>query len=137
MATNTAGDVAREHPLQMVHYLRKTITFANNGQAPVVGYLPAGALVLPAISGAYVTTAFNGDTTNTVDIGITGSATKYASALALGTLGHIELDVISDSTNNSSLTTAVEEVIATVVSTASASAGSAEIIMAYIPDNDR
>lgn len=136
MATNTLGSVAREHPLQMVHYLRKTITFADDGDTIVVGYLPAGALVLPALSGAYVTTAFDGNATNTVDIGITGSTTKYASALALGTLGHIELDVITDASGNSSLTTAVEEVIATVISTASAAAGSAEIVIAYIPDND-
>ncbi len=136
MTTNTAGSTAREHPHQQIHYLRKTITFAHDGRTVVVGYLPAGALVLPAVSGAYVTTAFDGNATNTADIGITGSTTKYASALALGTLGHIELDVITDASGNSSLTTAVEEVIATVISTASATAGSAEIIVAYIPDND-
>lgn len=136
MATNTAGSEARQYHQQMVHYLRKTITYENNGDTVVVGYLPAGALVLPGLSAAAVTTAFNGDTTNTVDIGITGATTKYASALALGTLGWIELDVITEASGNSSLTTAVEEVIATVISTASATAGSAEIVVAYIPDND-
>lgn len=136
MATDTAGNVGREHHLQMVHYLRKTITFGDNGDTVTVGVLPAGALVVPAISGVYVTTAFTGDTTNTVDIGITGALEKYASDLALGTLGHIELDVISDSSANSSLTTAAETILATVVSTADAGAGSAEIIIAYIPDND-
>lgn len=136
MATNTAGNVARTFHTQQVHYLRKTITYADNGKAVVVGYLPAGALVLPGISGIAVTEIFNGDSTNTSDVGITGGATKYASALALGTLGWIELDVITESSGNSSLTTAVEEVIATVVSTADASSGSAEVIIAFIPDND-
>lgn len=136
MATNTAGSAARQYHQQMVHYLRKTITYADNGDTVIVGYLPAGAVVLPGLSAAMVSTAFNGDTTNTVDIGITGSTTKYASALALGTVGWIELDVITESAATSTLTTAVEEVIATVVSTASASAGSAEIVVAYIPDND-
>lgn len=136
MATNTAGSAARQFHHQMVHYLRKTITYADNGDTVIVGYLPAGAVVLPGLSAAMVSTAFNGDTTNTVDIGITGSTTKYASALALGTVGWIELDVITESAATSTLTTAVEEVIATVVSTASASAGSAEIVVAYIPDND-
>ncbi len=84
-----------------------------------------------------MTTAFDGNATNTADIGISGSTTKYASALALGTLGHIELDVITDASGNSSLTTAVEEIIATVISTAAAAAGSAEVIIAYIPDNDQ
>lgn len=136
MATNTAGDAGREHHLQMVHYLRKTITKDDAGTTVTVGVLPAGALVLPAISGVYVTTAFTGDTTNTVDIGITGSLEKYASDLALGTLGHIELDVITDASANSSLTTAAETILAGVVSTANPGAGSAEIIIAYIPDND-
>lgn len=136
MATGTAGDSAREYHTAQVHYLRKTITFGDAATTVTVGTIPAGALVLPAISGAYVTTAFTGDSTNTVDIGISGSTTKYASALALGTLGHIELDVITDASANSSLTTATETIIATVVSTANPDAGSAEIIIAYIPDND-
>ena len=137
MATGTAGSVAKEYHTDQIHYLRKDITYADNGLTVVVGYLPSGALVLPAVSGAYVTTAFDGNATNTTDIGITGSTTKYASALALGTLGHIELDVITDASGNSSMTTAVEEVIATVISTASATAGAASIVVAYLPPNAR
>lgn len=136
MATNTAGSTARQYHEQMVHYLRKTITYADDGETIVVGTLPAGAIVLPGLSAAVVTTAFDGDTTNTVDIGISGTTTKYAGALALGTKGWIELDVITEASGTSSLTTAVEEIIATVISTASAAAGSAEIVIAYIPDND-
>lgn len=135
MATNTAGDSGRDYHQSMVHYLAKTITYGDAGDTVTIGVLPSGALVLPAISGAYVTTAFTGDTTNTVDIGISGSTQKYASALALGTLGHIELDVITDSSANSSLTTAAETIIATVVSTADPDAGSAVIVVAYLmPD---
>lgn len=117
----------------MVHYLRKDITYADNGKTVEVGTIPSGSLVLPAISGVYVTTAFNGDTTNTADVGITGTLEKYASDLALGTLGHIELDVITDASSNSSLTTADETIYSVVTSTASASAGAATIVMAYIP----
>lgn len=136
MATNTAGSTARQFHQQMIHYLRKTITYADNGKTIAVGTIPAGAIVLPELSGVYVTTAFNGDTTNTVDIGITGTTQKYSSALALGTLGFIEQDVLTTSAASSLLTTADEAIIATVVSTASASAGSAEVVMAFIPDND-
>jgi hypothetical protein len=136
MATNTAGDAGREFHTQQIHYLRKTITYLDNGTNVVVGTLPAGSLILPAVSGVYVTTAFNGNSSNVVDIGITGTLEKYASDLALGTLGHIELDVVTDSSGNSSLTTAVETILAGVISTASASAGSAEVVIAYIPDND-
>lgn len=133
MPTNEVGGKGRVYHQQQIHYLCKEITFADDGEAISVGFLPKGALVLPAISGCYVTTAFNGDTTNTVDIGITGALEKYASDLALGTLGHIELDVITDASNNSSLTTAEEEILASVTSTASASAGEAYIVIAYIP----
>lgn len=136
MATNTAGTTARQFHQQMIHYLRKTITYADNGKTITVGTIPAGSIVLPELSGVYVTTAFNGDTTNTCDVGITGTTQKYSSALALGTLGFIEQDVLTTSANSSLLTTADEAIIATVVSTASASAGSAEVVMAYIPDND-
>lgn len=136
MATNTAGSNARQFHTQQVHYLRKTITYLDGGDTVTVGTIPAGSVVLPGLSGIAVTTAFNGDTTNTSDLGISGSTTKYASALALGTLGWIELDVITESSASSLLTTADETIIATVVSTASASAGSAEVIIAYIPDND-
>lgn len=136
MATNTAGSTARQFHQQMIHYLRKTITYADNGKTIAVGTIPAGSIVLPELSGVYVTTAFNGDTTNTVDVGITGTTQKYSSALALGTLGFIEQDVLTTSAASSLLTTVDEAIIATVVSTASASAGSAEVVMAYIPDND-
>lgn len=137
MATGTAGSVAKEYHTDQIHYLRKDITYADDGKTVVVGYLPTGAVVLPAVSGAYVGTVFNGGSTNTADIGITGNTTKYASALALGTLGHIELDVITDSSGNSSITTAVEEVIATVVCTANGSTGLAAIVLAYLPPDAR
>lgn len=136
MATGTAGDSGRVHNVQCVHYLRKTITFADAGTTVTVGTIPAGSLVLPELSGVYVTTAFNGDTTNTCDIGISGTTEKYSSDLALGTVGYIEQDVITGSSASVGLTTAAETIIATVVSTASASAGSAEVIFCYIPDND-
>lgn len=135
MATNTAGDVAQVYPQNMVHYIAKTITFADNGNAVEVGTIPAGAVILPGLSACAVHTAFDGDTTNTVDIGISGTAEKYASDLALGTLGWIELDVVTEASGNSSKTTAAETILATVVSTASAAAGEATIIMAYVvPD---
>lgn len=135
MATNTAGDVAQVYPQNMVHYIAKTISYTDNGTSVTVGVLPAGAVVLPGLSGVAVHTAFDGNTTNTCDIGISGTAEKYASDLALGTLGWIELDVITEASGNSSKTTAAETIIAGVVSTASAAAGEATVIIAYlVPD---
>jgi hypothetical protein len=101
-----------------------------------VGYLPPGAVVIPGISGIAVNTVFNGGSTNTCDVGIVGNTTKYSSALALGTLGWIESDVITESSGTALATTAEEKVIATVVSTASASTGSATVIVAYVIPED-
>jgi hypothetical protein len=133
MTTGTAGSTARQYPQQMIHYLRKSITYADNGLTVDVGTIPAGALVLKPLSGVAVNVAFNGDTTNTLDIGpSTDSGTNlWATILALGTIAFVPLDEVV--TMLVSVDTLVQ---AKVVSTASASAGSGEIIIAYIPDND-
>lgn len=138
MATNTAGDTGQVYHTNQVHYLAKTITYADDGKTVTVGYLPAGAVVLPGISGIAVNVVFNGGATNTCDVGITGSTTKYSSALALGTLGWIESDVLTESAGSRMNETAAVQVIATVVSTTNASTGSATVILAYvIPDDVR
>lgn len=136
MATNTAGNSGQIYHTNQVHYLAKTITYADAGTAVTVGILPPGAVVVPGISGVAVNVVFNGDTTNTVDVGISGTTTKYSSALALGTLGWIEQDVLTESAGSRMDTTAEETVIATVVSTASPSTGSATVILAYVIPGD-
>lgn len=133
MATGTRGTTARQYASQQIHYLRKGITFADNGKTVDVGTLPAGALILKPLSGVVVNVAFNGDATNTLDIGpSTDSGTNlWATILALGTIGLIPLDEAV-----TMLVAADTKVSAKVVSTADASAGEGEIIIAYIPDND-
>lgn len=124
---------ARQYHSQQIHYLRKSITFADNGTTVDVGTIPAGSLVLKPISGVAVNVAFNGGTTNTLDIGpSTDSGTNlWATVLALGSIAFVPLDeAVTLLVSSDTL------VQAYVVSTASASAGSAEIIIAYIPDND-
>lgn len=134
MATGTAGTTARKYPYQMVHYLRKSIDYTMNGTTVTIGIVPAGALILKPASGVAVTTAFNGNSSNVLDVGAsTDSGTNnLATQLALGTTTFVPLDeavgdylVASDTT-----------IQALVTSTASASAGAAEVIIAFIPDND-
>ena len=77
--------------------------------------------------------AFNGGSTNTLDIGASTDAgtDNFATLLALGTIGFIPLDEVVSGL------LAVDTIIsAKVVSTASASTGQGEIIIAFIPDND-
>lgn len=132
MTTNTAGTVAREFATQQIHYLRKSITYADNGTTVTVGTIPAGAQIVKPISGVAVNVAFNGNSSNILDIGPSTNTDLWATDLALGSIAFVPLDeavsnIVSDDTI----------VQAYVVSTASASAGSGEIIIAYIPDNDK
>ena len=134
MTTGTAGTTARQYSQQMVHYLRKGITYADDGTTVDVGTIPAGSLILKPLSGVYVNTAFNGATTNTLDIGpSTDSGTNlWGTLLALGSIAMVPFDEAV------AMSVSVDTLVqAAVVSTTGASAGSAEIVIAYIPDNDQ
>jgi len=124
---------ARSFHTQQIHYLRKSITFADNGTTVDIGTIPAGSQLVKPISGVAVNVAFNGGATNTLDIGpSTDSGTNlWATVLALGSIAFVPIDEAV-----SGLVSVDTLVQAYVVSTAGASAGSAEIIIAYIPDND-
>lgn len=124
---------ARDYGYQLVHYIRKGITYLDNGTTVTVGEIPAGALVLKPISGVAIHTVFNGATTNTLDLGpSTDTGTNlWATLLALGTLGYIPLDEAV--TNLVTVNTIVQ---GAVVSTTGASTGVGEILIAYAPDND-
>lgn len=133
MATGTAGTVARQFTSQQVHYLRKTITYADNGLTVTIGTIPAGSVLVKPISGVSVSVAFNGATTNTLDIGpSTDSGTNlWMTVGALGAIAFVPLDEAV--TNVVTVDTVVQ---CAVVSTTGASAGSAEVVICYIPDND-
>jgi hypothetical protein len=82
-----------------------------------------------------ITTAFNAGTTNVADMGpSTDSGTDlWATDLALGTLGFVPLDeavslLVAD-------VTTVQ--IAVDLTGTAATTGAGEVIICYIPDNDR
>jgi hypothetical protein len=133
MTTGTAGTTARQYPQQMIHYLRKSISYTDDGKTVDIGTLPDGALILKPLSGVAVNVAFNGGTTNTLDIGPSTDAgtNLWGTLLALGTIAFVPLDEVV-----TMLVSGDTKVQAKVVSTAGATAGSAEIVIAYIPDND-
>ena len=134
MATGTAGTPAREYPQQMVHYLRKGITFADNGLTVDVGYLPAGAQMIKPMSGVAINVAFDGNATNTLDIGPSTDAgtNLWMTAGSLATIAFVPLDEAV------SMTVSVDTLVqALVTSTAAAAAGQAEIIICYVVDNDQ
>lgn len=123
---------ARRYSQQMVHYLRLDITYANYGQgALTVGVIPAGSVILKPASGVNVSTAFNSSGTDLLDIGTSADDDLYATDLALQTVGFAALDeavsvyVSSDTTITC---TAAQSV-------ADATAGVAQVVIAYIPPN--
>lgn len=136
MATGTAGTTARQYATQQVHYLRKRVTFEDEGTEVTVGIIPAGSSVIGG--GAHIVTAF--DDTSTIDVGFKdGSSTDdpnaYATALTATAVGFIELDALGATTNIQQ--TQDHLVTATVNDgTGAVSAGVADIIVMYVPDND-
>lgn len=131
MATNTAGTVARELTTQQIHYLRCNLTEAS-ATTGTIGTIPAGSIILATISGVYIHVAFSGGAP-TVDIGISGSTTLYASALDLdAALGFVTLDEVSGDTPK--VTTDTTLIYTLVLDTPVAADGDASIIIAYIPN---
>lgn len=131
MATNTAGTTARAYHTHQVHYLRKKITFADAGTTVTIGKLPAYSTVIRA--GVVVTTAFNGDSSNILDIGVTGNTDDFATDIALGTVGVIAADDMATAT--SAYNTADIDAVAVVVSTASADAGVGYVFVEYLVED--
>lgn len=135
----TVGSTARKLHTQQIHYLRCGVFAADNGKPKKVGTLPAGAIMIQPISGVAVTTAFNAGTTNTINIGTPADDDLYGTVMALGTKAFVPLDEAATATNvNTWLVTADTDIIATVVlSGTAATAGEAEVLIAFIPDNDK
>lgn len=137
MATNTAGTTARQYQQQLVHYLRKRITFADEGTVVTVGYLPTNAVVIGG--GVMISTAF--DDTSTIDVGFkdgnsTADPNGYATALVATAVGFIALDELAATTNIMQ----TEDCTVTVSlndGSGAVSAGAAEVIITYVCDNDQ
>ena len=128
----------QQYHSNQVHFLRLAITYANDGDTVSLGWLPAGASVIRA--GVNVNTAFDGDTTNTLDIGYrnggnseTDDTDEFATDLALGTAGVI----VADEMATAGVTTFANgvEIVGVVASTASATAGAGVVWVEYIVDN--
>jgi hypothetical protein len=134
MATGTAGNTAFRNAKQTVSFFRKRIVFSDGAaQTHTLGILRAGAMILGPISGVQVITAFNAVTTNLLDIGITGTLERFASDLALGTVAFVPIDV----TTALRVMAVDTPIIATVaMSGTAATTGEAEIVIAFICDND-
>lgn len=127
MATGTAGSTARKYHQDVVHAVRVPIVYTNVGPY-VVGKLPAGAAVVDA--GIVITTAFAGGTPQTLDIGISGDAADFGSALVLTAVGVMKADDLA--TASKAYMSADTDVIATLSAGATVSAGAGYVYVNYI-----
>lgn len=125
---------ARKYHTHQVHYLAKDFTYADDGKTLSLGYVPAGGTVIRG--GVIVSTAFNGGSTNTLDIGTAADTDGFATDLALGTIGVIVADEMA-TTNDAGPYASDTEIQCVVVSTASASAGVGRAWVEYILDPDQ
>jgi hypothetical protein len=136
MATNTTGTVAREYDMQVLHFIRRAISFdtplISTDDTILVGVLPAGAVIYDGI--VKVTTAFNAATTNYINVGVVGDDDGIVDQ------GDLDLTAVEwqSSRRGCDLTlTSDTPVYVTYDQTGTAATtGAAEIIVAYIPDND-
>lgn len=131
-----AKTTARSFPLQMVHYLRKTVNYNDTGVSTGVymGTLPSGAQVLDVI--ANVRTAFNAGSGNSLSIGVTSTA--YTDILAtadvtLATTGGYRGSILAAADRMAS----DSDVYIRYTQTGStASAGVVDCVLTYAVNND-
>lgn len=134
MPTNTQGRAARQLPFQAVHYLRRTVAYNTTGIATGVslGWLPSGAQLLQCMT--IIKTAFNGSAP-----ALTVGTVSTAYSNIKGDTGETTTNaVIGTAANYLSFTQDTQVFIKFVNgATTAASAGSATVVLSYVPNNDQ
>ena len=91
---------------------------------------PAATAIVATSSGVWITTAFNG-TGPLINVGVTGTPALYASALVASAIGFQALDDVALA---AAVPVATERTVtANFTYTGTPTAGSAEIVVAYVP----
>jgi hypothetical protein len=127
MAVGTTG---LQYQTKQTHFLRKDVSYTDDGTTVTVGKLPPGAIVVGA--GVVVSTAFNAGTSNVLDIGTSGDGDGFATDLALGTIGNIVWDELATS-NDLYSTGEVTVTAAVALSGTAATAGTGHVYVEFIP----
>lgn len=116
-------------------HMIKQVNFAADGTTTTIGTKPANTYVKSI--NIIVSTAFNAATTNTISVGVSGTATKYAGATSVAAVGLVAGANGTSSgtlTNGKGLSTAEETLIATFnQSGTAATAGKALVVVELVP----
>lgn len=120
---------ARQLHTQQVHYIRKRVNWndANIAGGVVFGTLPAGAMIVDQDVRCNV--AFNAGTTNALNVGTAAGGTQLFSDVA--TAGARQPTIA-----NLSFATDTDLFVAYAQTGGAATAGQADIVIGYCPNND-
>lgn len=131
MATNTANSAARQHALQLTHYLRRRILGADGNKTYVIGKLPAGANILRISTLAR--TVFSGGTP-TISFGPSGTPAGYFAAAGgpITTAGRNAVTLIATGTLGVDVDTDIVGVVA-----GTPTAGTVDLEIEYTVNNDK
>jgi hypothetical protein len=115
---------------QQVHFFRKRVNYNDNGIAAGVffGTMPAGAMLTDL--DVRVNTAFNAGTTNAINVGTTAGGSQILTDAA--TAGHRQPAI-----PNLSFATDTDLFVQYAQTGAVATAGQADIVIAYAPNIDQ
>ncbi len=127
----------RQTQYQQVHYFRKQVLFSIGTPAVYMGTLPAGAVIVG--TDCMVDTAFNAMTTNSLTVG--GNSANYndiatAAQTLAGSTG-LTQNIVPTGSSLGSLTADRDIYVMYQQTGTAATAGQAEIIVKYIPNNDQ
>lgn len=124
-----------------LHYLRKDITFADDGTTLSMGWLPAGAVVVGG--GVVVSTLFNDTGTDYLQVGFrnAGDGTaddtdEFATNLDLSAEGFIALDEIDASVGDLYFPSGAEIVCSYAGANSDSTAGVAHVHVYYTVSNE-
>jgi hypothetical protein len=116
------------------NHLSAQVNFGADASTTTIGVIPANSYVKSV--NIIVQTAFNAATTNTISVGIAGTATKYAGATTVAAVGLVAGAAGSTAgtfTSGKGLETAQQTCIATFNQVGTATAGKALVIVEIVP----
>ena len=138
MTTGTPGTTARQLPYQVVHTLRIKVNYNDAGIAAGVGkqWLPKGAIITS--TSVQVGTAFNAGTTNVLTVGT--NAGNYDNIVAAADADETALAITNaikpTGTALGPLAADARVFVKYTQTGTAATAGSATVLIHYVPDTD-
>jgi hypothetical protein len=120
---------ARQLHTQQVHYIRKRVNWNDSsiGTGVVFGTLPAGAMIVN--QNVRCNTAFNAATTNALNVGTAAGGTQlFTDAATAGAR--------SPTIANLSFASDTDLFVQYAQTGTAATAGQADIVISYVPNND-